>query len=239
MLNTGMSETELLARIYTTMLELGHHGVSRFAMPQMELIAGQLGFAENSLYPTDFDGPGGMRGMSPAVPIIGDRQRLLQKGDLVFVDVAFGVDGYHSDKTQIYSYGAQPAAEAVAVHRACRLVLQQIQQQLKPGAIPARIYKDILAGLPRELEHHFMGFADAPVRFLGHGVGLQVDEAPVLAGGNTEPLATGMVVAVEPKCGVPGLGLVGVEETFLITDQGSRCLTGGDRDIITVAEKIP
>ncbi len=237
LLYTGMSETELLGKIYAAMLELGHHGVSRFAMDQMELIAGQLGFAENSLYPTNFDGPGGMRGMSPAVPIIGDRNSLLQKGDLVFVDVAFGLDGYHSDKTQIYSYGAPASAEAAQVHSACRAVLDKIKQMLKPGARPDRIYEAIMAALPAELGQYFMGYADGPVRFLGHGVGLQVDEAPVLARGNQLPLRAGMVVAVEPKCAVPGQGLVGVEETYLITEQGASCLTGGDCDIIQVAEK--
>lgn len=234
LLREGMSETDLLAEVYAAMVKQGHHGVSRFAMPQMELVVGQLGFGENSLYPTNFNGPGGMRGLSPAVPIIGDRERRLKEGDLVFVDVGYGVEGYHSDKTQVYSFGAEPACLVKSVHQACRSLLRKIWSLLKPGAVPATIYQTIMAELPDELSRYFMGFADDPVKFLGHGVGLQIDEAPVIAAGMNEPLEKNMVIAIEPKCGIPGQGMVGVEETFVITDVGARCLTGGDRDIVVV-----
>jgi Xaa-Pro dipeptidase len=234
LLREGMSETDLLAEVYAAMVKQGHHGVSRFAMPQMELVVGQLGFGVNSLYPTNFNGPGGMRGLSPAVPIIGDRERRLKKGDLVFLDIGYGVEGYHSDKTQVYSFGAEPDDTAKAVHQACRTVMRQIRSLLRPGAIPAGIYQTVMANLPDELSRYFMGYADEPVKFLGHGVGLHIDEAPVIAAGMNEPLVKNMVVAIEPKCGIHGQGMVGVEETFVITETGARCLTGGDRDIMVV-----
>ena len=234
LLREGMSETDLLAEVYAAMVKQGHHGVSRFAMPQMELVVGQLGFGDNSLYPTNFNGPGGMRGLSPAVPIIGDRERRLKKGDLVFIDVGYGFEGYHSDKTQVYCFGAEPKDAARLVHKACRSVMRQIEAMLKPGAIPATIYQAVMANLPDELNRYFMGYADDPVKFLGHGVGLHIDEAPVIAAGMNEPLAKNMVVAIEPKCGIPGQGMVGVEETFVITETGARCLTGGDRDIMVI-----
>ncbi len=87
----GMSELDFTAELYQQMLKNGFHGVSRFFRYQTEMIAGQVGFGENSLYPTNFDGPGGMKGMSAAVPIIGSRDRYLKKGDLVFVDIGFGI----------------------------------------------------------------------------------------------------------------------------------------------------
>lgn len=234
LLRAGMRETELLTEVYAAMVNQGHHGVSRFAMSQMEIIVGQLGFGDNSLFPTNFDGPGGMRGLSPAVPIIGDRTRCLAKGDLVFFDIGYGIDGYHSDKTQVYSFGAEPSPLAQAVHSACRFVLKQVVSLLKPGARPADIYKTVMADLPDELNRYFMGYADDPVKFLGHGVGLQIGEAPVIAAGINEPIEQNMVIAVEPKCGIPGQGMVGVEETYVVTANGVRCLTGGDRDIIVV-----
>lgn len=235
LLRCGMSEADLLAEIYEAMVKLGHHGVSRFGMPQTELIAGQIGFGENSIYPTCFDGPDGMRGLSPAVPMIGDRHRFLKKGDLVFVDIGYGVDGYHSDKTQVYSYGQPPSEEVAALHHFCRQVLAQIVEKLVPGAIPSQIYESVMADLPDQLKRHFMGFGTETVRFLGHGVGLQIDEAPVIALHQTEPIKENMVIAIEPKRGIPGYGMVGVEETYVITKEGALCLTGGDRDIIEIA----
>ena len=237
LLYEGMSEAQLMADIYTEMVRMGHHGVSRFSMHQVDFSVGQIGFGENTLYATFFDGPGGMRGLSPAVPVTGSQERRLQKGDLVYADIAFGIDGYHTDKTQVYSFGSTPAPVVQDVHTACRLVLEQTAALLKPGAVPSEIYQQVLDKLPAVLSDHFMGYYDDPVRFLGHGVGLNVDETPVIARGFSEPIEAGMVIAIEPKCGVTGHGMTGVEETYLILPDGVRCLTGGDCDIIVVSSQ--
>ena len=105
MLHEGMSESEFFCDLYTTLIREGHHGVARFGMFDTESILGQIAFGESSIYPTSFNGPGGAYGMSPAVPIHGSRSRKLHKGDLVFVDVGCGVDGYHTDKTMTYMFG--------------------------------------------------------------------------------------------------------------------------------------
>lgn len=229
----GMSETDFLSELYSQMLKLGHHGVSRFNMFQMELIVGQLGFGENSIYPTNFDGPGGMRGMSPAVPIIGNRHRLLKKGDLVFVDVGYGVSGYHSDKTQVYSYGVKPKDEILQVHNDCIKVLEKTVRLMKVNSIPAEIYQNVTSDLPSSLSKHFMGYGES-VKFLGHGVGLHIDEMPVIANGFNAPLKENMVIALEPKCGIDGVGTVGVEETYVIKEFGAVCLTGGPKEIMII-----
>jgi Xaa-Pro aminopeptidase len=221
LLKEGMSETELTAAMYKEMVKLGYHGVSRFSMFQTECVIGQLGFGTNSLYPTCFDGPGGMKGMSAAIPIIGDRSRTLKKGDLVFVDVGYGVDGYHTDRTQIYYFGAEPSDEVMAVHRECIRVQKKLAAQLKPGAIPSEICSNA-------------GFTNRNVRFLGHGVGLHIDEFPVITKGFDEPLKENMTIALEPKKGVDGVGLVGVEDTYVVTNDGGKCLTGGEKDMIVV-----
>ena len=234
LMREGMSEAELMADVYAAMIRGGHHGVSRFSMFQLDMVAGQLGFGENALYPTCFDGPGGMLGMSPAVPAVGSRERLLKRGDLVFLDIGFGIDGYHSDKTQVYSFGSSPSDEVVSVHTACINILDKVAARLRPGEVPAEIYADIMADLPSQLSENFMGMGAGQVKFLGHGVGLQIDEPPVLANGFTEPLAANMVLAVEPKRGIAGIGMTGVEETFIVTEESPRCITGGACDIIRV-----
>jgi Xaa-Pro aminopeptidase len=230
LLREGMSEVDLVGDVYSAMLRAGHHGVSRFAMFQMEMVVGQLGFGEDSIYPTNFDGPGGMLGLHPSVPALGSRDRRLRKGDMVFVDVGHGVLGYHSDKTQVYSFGAEPTAIAKETHEACRAVLRKALGLLKPGVPACEVYEEAMSGLPPCLSRNFMGYGES-VKFLGHGVGLHIDEAPVIMAGNKAPLREGMVVALEPKCGIEGVGMVGVEETYLIEATGPRCLTGGDQDI--------
>jgi Xaa-Pro aminopeptidase len=63
------------------------------------------------------------------------------------------------------------------------------------------------------------------VRFVGHGVGLEINERPFLAQGFSAPLVSGNVIAVEPKLVFPGLGAVGVENTYVVEDDGPVRLT--------------
>ena len=72
----------------------------------------------------------------------------------------------------------------------------------------------------------------ARVKFLGHGIGLWIDETPVIAEGFNEPLEEGMVFALEPKKGIPDVGLVGIENTFVVTPQGGRSITGKSRGLV-------
>ncbi|OQB14987.1 MAG: putative peptidase [Firmicutes bacterium ADurb.Bin193] len=231
-LEEGISEAELTGRLYRALLTHGHQGVVRFGMFQTEMPFGQIGFGENSLYPTSFDGPGGMKGMSAAVPTVGSRERLLRKGDLVFIDFAYGVEGYHTDKSQVYMFGAKPSAEVETAHRRCINVQKQTASFLKAGSIPSDIYNKVMEGLDDNFKENFMGFKNRQAKFLGHGVGLQVDETPVIANGFNEPLTENTVIALEPKKGIEGIGMVGVEDTYIVTKDGGRCITGGGCDII-------
>lgn len=233
-LREGMNELELTAQMYSKMLNMGYHGVTRFYRYQTEMIAGQIGFGENSLVDTNFDGPGGMRGMCPAVPIIGSRDRILKKGDLVFIDIGFGMYGYHSDRTQVYMFGTTPSKEVIEAHRKCIEIEKRTAQLLKPGRIPSMIYKSIMEDLDSDFLINFMGFEDRRAKFLGHGIGLHVDEPPVIANGFNSPLQENMVIALEPKKGIAGVGMVGVEDTYIVTPNGGKCITGGEKDIIVV-----
>lgn len=233
-LREGMNEADLTAILYKEMISLGYHGVSRFTMFQNETVVGQLGFGENSIYPTLFDGPGGMKGMSSAVPIIGDRERFLKNGDLVFIDIGFGCDGYHTDKTQVYSFGCEPDSKLIEYHRECIRIQNLTASLLKAGNIPSEIYCNVIKTISPEYMENFMGVGDECVKFLGHGVGLYLDEYPVIAKGFNEPLKSGTVIALEPKKSILGVGIVGVEETYIVTDNGGECITGGNCDIITV-----
>ncbi|MBZ0098876.1 MAG: Xaa-Pro peptidase family protein, partial [Taibaiella sp.] len=220
LLREGMSEAELAGALFPMMLEEGHHGVARFGMFDTQIALGHIAFGESSLYPTAFNGPGGNYGMSPAVPFIGSRERKLCKGDLVFIDIACGVDGYHTDKTMTYMFGGTLPQKVLDVHRKCVEVQFQIAEMLRPGTIPADIYNTVMGSLDEEFLTNFMGFGSRKVKFLGHGIGLLVDELPVIAEGFNEPLQEGIVFALEPKKGIENVGTVGIENTFLVTPAG-------------------
>ena len=234
LLREGMNETDLAAELYEAMVKEGHQGIARFAMHDTDVAVAQLSFGENSLYPTNFDGPGGNRGLNAAVTSFGNRNRKLKKGDLVFIDMGFGVNGYHSDKTMTYMFGQSLPKEVVAIHQQCVDIHDRVAEMLRPGAIPENIYETIMNDLTPEFKRNFMGFGTRQVRFLGHGVGLTVDEYPVLAKGFKAPLVENMVFAVEPKKGIEGVGMVGTENTFLVTPEGGRSITGTNPGLILV-----
>jgi Xaa-Pro aminopeptidase len=234
LLREGMSEAEFGCELFSLMVREGHQVAVRFNMFNVDLAVGQIGFGENSLYPTSFNGPGGCLGLSPAAPVLGSRERKLRSGDLVFVDIGCSVDGYSTDKTMVYMFGRPLPDEVVAIHRRCVEIERRLAAGLKPGAIPSKLYATVMSGLDPEFQENFMGFGSRRVNFLGHGVGLQIDEIPVIAEGFDEPLVAGMVLALEPKKGVPGVGMVGTENTFLVTSDGGKSLTGASPGLIPV-----
>ena len=228
MLREGMSEAGLGGEVCSLMVSEGHHGITRFGMFGTEMLLGQIGFGESSLYPTGFDGPGGCLGAAPGAPVLGSPDRWLQIGDLVFLDCACGVQGYHTDKTMTYAFGRPLPEEAGEAHHRCVEIQDETASLLRPGIRPSEIYETMISGLEPAFLENFMGFGDRRVSFLGHGVGLQVDEMPVIARGFDEPLEEGMVIALEPKKGVEGVGMVGTENTFVVTHGGGRSITGAN-----------
>jgi Xaa-Pro dipeptidase len=234
LLHVGMSEMDLAMDLYSLMVREGHHGVARFGMFDTEAILGHIAFGESSIYPTSFNGPGGNLGLSPAVPLLGNRNRKLEKGDLVFIDVGCGVEGYHTDKTMVYMMGQDVPGHVRETHEQCVAIQNQVAAALKPGAIPSEIYHNVIDFLSPDFLQNFMGFGNRQVKFLGHGIGLLIDEYPVIAHGFDEPLEDGMVLALEPKKGIAGVGMVGIENSFLVTPLGGECITGSHPGLLCV-----
>jgi len=233
-LREGMSEAEFTSELYSLMVSEGHHGIVRFGTFESEIILGLIGFGESSLYPTYLDSPGGNAGMSPAVPLFGSRDRKLQDGDLVFVDIGCGFHGYHTDKTMTYVFGRALPEEVVAIHRKCAEIQDSVIPSLKSGAIPSQIYETVMNALEPSFLENFMGYGNRNVQFIGHGIGLEIAEYPVIARGFDDPLEEGMVIAIEPKKGIRGIGMVGIENTFIVTPAGGRSITGHNPGLIPV-----
>jgi Xaa-Pro aminopeptidase len=233
MIQQGMTEWALGSRIHARMLELGFTGVCRLADPNTELFAGAVNFGESGNYPTASVGPVGLVGQSAAFPFFGGHKKLA-RGEPIFIDTGSACNGYYTDKTRIFSLGPIPQ-EAVYAHKTCLDIQEAVRSRLKPGALPSEIYEEVYEKevLSRGFKEHFMGFGSNQVRFLGHGIGLVIDEFPAIAKKVKVPLEKNMVIALEPKKGLAGIGLVGIENTFLVTETGGEKLTSGD-DAITI-----
>jgi Xaa-Pro dipeptidase len=102
-----------------------------------------------------------------------------------------------------------------------------------PGAVCGDLYDLALAAAAEEgLVDNFMGLGADRVTFVGHGVGLELNELPVLARGAKAILRAGNVFALEPKCLFLGRGAVGIENTWLVTETGSVRLTVTSDELI-------
>jgi Xaa-Pro aminopeptidase len=188
----------------------------------------------SALYPTNFNGPVGAEGPYPNTPSsAGWRQ--LAAGDTVMLDLVTSHNGYHADTTRTFFLGRNIPDRARAAHDLCREVLARIEERLRPGAACSDVYREVRDFVKERGEPEgFMGFNENRVRFFGHGVGLELDELPVLAESIDLLLAPGMVIAVEPKAFLDGIGPVGIENTYVVTDQGCKRFCDFDDDLQTV-----
>ena len=230
MLREGMSEAELSVDILNQMFQQGSAGHFRVKLFHSEMFLGQVCFGKSSVMGTSFNGPGGVRGLNAAVPFMGSPTRLLKSGDIVSVDTGCNVDGYHTDKTATLVFNGGLSARAQAAHDCCLAIEKRAASLLKPGISPAQLYETATKELPTEFKECFMGIGLDQVPFLGHGVGLEIDEWPPIARGMNEPIEANMIFALEPKIWIAEEGMVGIENTFAVTPDGGECLTANRTD---------
>jgi len=236
-LHEGISELEICRRISDLFLSQGHHGILRMENYGEEVFLGHVSIGDSANYPSVFNGPVGLRGVHPATPYMGSAEVTWTTGKTLIIDNGFTLDGYMTDKTQVYWLGDRKhiPENALRAHEFCIKLQGRIAQSLKPGTRPSEVWDFCRVEVENsEWNEGFMGYGKNKVFFVGHGIGLAIDEYPVLAAGFDLPLEEGMTLAVEPKIGIPGFGMVGVENTFEVTAGGGKCLTGEDFDIITI-----
>ena len=226
LIHGGISEAQLAIALYSEMVQRGSHGTARFNQALGEEAVGIASFGKSGLVRTGFDGPGGTDGTCIAVQSIGNAFRKLQPGRLVYLDIPCGFDGYHTDKTVVYYYGDlakdEQSKQLMEAQQRCLELEQEVVRLMVPGEPIENLYLRTMDKFDNIYGDAFMNGG----KFLGHSIGLVMDEAPAIAKGFKQPLQPGMTFAVEPKIALPGLGMVGTENTYVVTENGARSLTG-------------
>ncbi len=227
LLREGMSEARLCAEVCALLLDHGAMGISRFNSSAAEDVLGVASFGENSLRPSAMDTPSGTVGTSIAMKSIGSCEKRLEPGELILMDIPCGFRGYHTDKSITYFFGEldrHPQRDLIrAAREQCVELEQEAAKLLIPGAVPEEVYEKLCTRIDPAFREGFMNGR----RFAGHSIGLTMDETPVLAKGFREPISEGMTFAVEPKIAIPGVGLVGSENTYeVVSDGPAQPLTG-------------
>lgn len=225
----GMTDIELQIEIERLLRLHGNLGLFRINGQSMEIFMGNVLCGDNADTPTPYDFAMGGAGMSCSIPV-GANGTLMRPGMAVMVDMCGNFTGYMTDMTRVYSIGELPQ-KALDAHRCSIEIHRQLSQMGKPGVAASDLYhKAVEIAHEAGLDDYFMGHTQK-AGFVGHGVGIEVNEAPVLAPRSKEVLAENQVIAIEPKFVIPHVGAVGIEDTYVVTPDGLQAITQAPVDI--------
>jgi Xaa-Pro aminopeptidase len=228
-LEEGMREIDLAVKVESSMRLSGHPGRVTFRRFNQSLPMGHLMAGGNAAYPSSVSSPTGGRGMSIFFAQ-GPGYARIKRGEPVLVDYAGCYNGYLADETRIFCLGRLPAKLEEAHHAALQIE-DAIAERLRPGVMSREVWEHSESLGARLGYQEFLGGPPGKkAGFVGHGIGLQIDEYPVLGPADHE-IAANMTVAVEPKMIYPAEGVVGIEDTYLVGASGTERLTQLPREI--------
>lgn len=229
---TGMTDYELQIAIEYLSRKEGCLGQFRISGSSMELFMGNVISGESADAPSPYDFAMGGKGMDPSLPV-GASGEEIRPGCTVMVDVNGNFTGYMTDMTRVYSLGTLPKL-ALDAHQCSIDIHREFRRLAVPGASAKALY-EMAEGMARErgFEKYFMGHTQH-AGFVGHGVGIEINEQPVIAPRSRDILEAGNVVALEPKFVIPGVGAVGIENTYIIGAAGAECATDAPEEIISL-----
>lgn len=232
-LKPGMTEIEFSALLEGKARSLGHQGIVRMRRFNQEASFGHVVFGKNNNIPCTMESANGGLGPYPAIGQGAGFTRI-EKNRPILVDVLSGYNGYLIDITRVFVIGRLEKKLQKAFFASLEL-LEEIRGLLKPGMDCRDIYQKSISMI-KEMgyQDRFMGPKNNQVEFLGHGIGLELDEIPVLAEDFSYSLRENNTIAVEPKIFFPGKGMVGIENTYVVTKRGGKPLTDYPETLIQI-----
>lgn len=226
----GMTDRQLSIEIERLMRLEGCLGIFRVFGQSMEIFMGSLLAGDNAAVPSPYDFALGGKGLDPSLPG-GVSGTLLQAGQCFMVDMGGNFYGYMGDMSRVFSIGRLPE-QAYTAHQTCIEIQEEITAMAKPGTVCEDMYNKAIEIVTKTgFADYFMG-VDQKAKFIGHGIGLEINEMPVLAPRMKQELEPGMVFALEPKIVLPGIGPVGIENSWAVTTDGLEKLTLCKEEII-------
>jgi Xaa-Pro aminopeptidase len=231
-LRDGMTELALSAEVEDAHRRAGHEG--QYFVRQWDFFMGRgvLASGENlSRIAGKVQSISGA-GLSTAIPL-GASARKIRKGDMVVVDIPTLHRGYHSDQSRTYVIGKAPDA-CRELYQGMREIADRTIAQLRPGVTCNDVY-EMTFSIAREinLEPFFLklGGHPEPLSFVGHGVGLEVNELPLLSKGNPDVIQAGTVVTLEIEMWKSQTEVVKLEDTIAVHSEGAELLTISPREL--------
>ena len=227
----GMTDLELQIEIeHKSRLE-GCLGQFRISGDSMELYMGNILSGDNADNPSPYDFAMGGAGADPSLPV-GGNGSVIGVTDSVMVDINGNYTGYMTDMTRTFAV-KELSELALKAHQCSIEICHCLQQMMQPGVEAKSLFeKAYEMAQEAGLHEYFMGYRQK-AGFVGHGVGIEINERPVIAPRSRDILSSGNVIALEPKFVIPGTGAVGIENTYVVVENGmAHCLTNAPEEIV-------
>lgn len=231
----GMTDHELSIEVERLMRLEGSLGIFRVFGQSMEIFMGSVLSGDNAATPSPFDFALGGEGMDPALPV-GVNGTELKEGQSVMFDLGGNFNGYMGDMSRVFSIG-KLSEKAYTAHQVCIDIQNEVAALAKPGTICEDLYNKAIEMVTKAgFAENFMGISQQ-ARFIGHGIGLEINELPVFAPRMKQELEPGMVFALEPKIVLPGVGPLGIENSWVVTCEGVEKLTICNEEIVELGKE--
>jgi Xaa-Pro dipeptidase len=230
-----MTDIELASELEYVARRHGHLGLIRMRVFNGEMFFGHTFSGTDTAVPAYTDTPFGGMGPSPAFGQ-GASYKPIGRHEPIIIDFAGSVDGYLVDQTRVFAVGGLPDRLRKGYDDMLR-VQELMKKLVEPGISWGEVY-DRCHALAMEMGYadSFMGRAGSQVSFIGHGVGVEIDEYPFIARGFDEQrFEVGMAFAFEPKVVFPGEGAVGIENTFYVSNEGLKQLTRSSEELVIIS----
>lgn len=225
----GMRDIDLQIEIEYLMRQKGSIGVFRTFGSNMDIFMGNLLAGNNASIGSPFDFALGGGGIHPSLPI-GASGEVIKPGMAISIDMAGNYTAYINDMTRVYSLGDLPDI-AYEAHVLSIKMHERFREEVKAETSCADIYNWTIEMTEEAgMQDYFMG-AKQKAKFVGHGVGLEINEPPVLMQRSKDFLKPNMLIAYEPKFVIPEVGAVGIENTYLIKSDSVENLSSVEENI--------
>ncbi len=229
----GMTELEIDGHLALIARREGHMGILRMRGWNQEMTYAHVLSGESGATISFLDSPHGGRGNTPAMAQ-GAGHRRVGRNEPIGIDYGIGINGYVADQFRTLVIGDLPD-ELKRAHDFSVEIHFLFVKEARPGVTCTDLYRLALKKAEATgFGQYFNGYGEGKVRFVGHGLGLEIDEYPILAPRFNQKLEAGMVIALEPMFVFPGKGIVGLEDDYLVTATGVERLTLTDQTIIRV-----
>lgn len=228
----GMTDIEFEIEIEKALRLDGNLGQFRISGDTMETHMGSLITGDNADVPSPYDFAMGGAGLDPSIPT-GACGELIKPHCSVMVDLCGNFTGYMTDMSRTFAFGPLEKL-AMDAHQCSIDIIDRLVTLGKPGVAAADLYNVAMEmATERQLHTYFMGHRQH-AGFIGHGVGIEVNELPVIAPRSRDILQRHNVIALEPKFVIPHVGAVGIESTFIVHDDGLECITNAPVEILSL-----